>query len=599
MCGIAGIFACENHSPPIQETELALIRDSMISRGPDSSGLWISENKTIGFAHRRLAIIDLSMTGAQPMHSQNGFYSIVFNGEIYNYRELKVWLKGKGYQFHSKSDTEVLLHLYEEKGPEMVHGLRGMFAFAIWDELKRGLFLARDHFGIKPLYYSHEGRTFRFASQVKSLLAGGGIQTTPDPAGRVGFFLLGSVPEPHTLYKEIRALPAGSTLWIDTKGNQKLETYFSIKEEYSKPIDNESKVQPNDALDQLREGLLDSVRYHLVADVPVGVFLSSGLDSTTLVALASELNSSKLKTVTLNFKEYMGTENDEAPLAEMVAQYYNTSHKTFQLTSEDFNASLSHIFESMDQPTIDGVNSYFVSKVAAQFGLKTAMSGVGADEIFGGYSSFTQIPKLVEATRHIPLGRNIGKVFRWISAPILKYLTSPKYAGIFEYGSSYGGAYLLRRGLFMPWELPQILDGDLVREGWRELQPLLHLEETTKNIKSKFLKVSALEMEWYMRNQLLRDADWAGMAHSVEIRTPFVDKELFRLICLLHKSGVVPNKLQMAGTPKKAIPNEVLTRPKTGFSIPAYQWFPKGESNSPDIGGARDWAKKIYQTLKV
>lgn len=595
MCGIAGVFNSDKSNPPIQKTELLLIRDAMISRGPDSSGLWISKNKTIGFAHRRLSIIDLSEAGAQPMHTRNGFYSIVFNGEIYNYRELRERLKSKGRQFHSKSDTEVLLHLYEEKGRAMIHDLRGMFAFAIWDSRKQGLFLVRDHFGVKPLYYSHEGGTFRFASQVKSLLAGGGIETTPDPAGRVGFFLLGSVPEPHTLFKEIRALPAGSTLWIDSKGNQNLEVYFSIREEYSKLNNNGSKIKTRDALDQLREGLLDSVRHHLVADVPVGVFLSSGLDSTTLAALASELQSSGLQTVTLSFKEYAGTENDESILAETVAKSYNTSHKTFRFTSDDFNTSLSHIFDCMDQPTIDGVNSYFVSKAAAQTGLKTALSGIGADEIFGGYPSFIQIPKIVDATRLTPFGRNFGKIFRWISAPMLKRLTSPKYAGIFEYGSSYGGAYLLRRGLFMPWELPLVLDEDMIKEGWRELQPLLHLEETTKNIHSKFLKISALEIEWYMRNQLLRDTDWAGMAHSLEIRTPFVDIELFRTVCSLHKNAFIPNKSAMAGTPKTALPNEVLTRPKTGFSIPVYQWSSKDQGSASCIGGPRDWAKKAYQ----
>jgi asparagine synthase (glutamine-hydrolysing) len=595
MCGIAGILAHDNNRPRVQENELTTIQNAMIERGPDGSGIWISKNRSIGLAHRRLSIIDLSPTGSQPMHTKNGHFSIVFNGEIYNYRELRKELESKGYQFESTSDTEVLLYLYEDIGEEMVHSLRGMFAFAIWDEREKNLFLSRDHFGIKPLYYSHENGTFRFSSQVKALLAGGAIKTTPDPAGHVGFFLLGSVPEPYTLYKEIHSIPAGSTLKIDSQGRLKLNTFFSINKEYSAITNDSNEIDSHELQAKLRTSLLDSVKYHLVADVPVGLFLSSGLDSSTLVGLASEINTTKIQTVTLKFQEFLGTENDEAPLAEIVAKHYETTHQSIQISSDEFNSNLNHIFSSMDQPSIDGINTYLVSKVAAQLGLKTAISGIGADEIFGGYSSFSQIPSLVKKSRSIPFSNNIGKTFRLISGPILKHFTSPKYAGIIEYGSSYGGAYLLRRGLYMPWELPEVLDYSMVRDGWSELQPLIRMEETTKNIKSNFLKISALELEWYMRNQLLRDADWAGMAHSIEIRTPFVDKELFQAICLFHRNGNTPNKQAMAKTPKNSIPEKILNRTKTGFSIPHYQDYLKAKRNTSKTNGTREWAKKVYQ----
>ena len=215
MCGIAGIFAYGPSARPVDREELLRIREAMIARGPDGAGLWISPDQRIGLAHRRLAIIDLSEAGAQPMATADGRLHITFNGEIYNYQVLRRELEAKGYRFHSHSDTEVLLHLYADRGQDMVHALRGMYTFAIWDEHKKGLFLARDPFGIKPLYVADNGHTIRVASQVKALLKGGAVDTTLEPAGHVGFFLWGHVPEPYTLYKGIRALGAGTSLWID------------------------------------------------------------------------------------------------------------------------------------------------------------------------------------------------------------------------------------------------------------------------------------------------------------------------------------------------------------------------------------------------
>jgi len=234
MCGIAGIFAYGASAPPVDQEELLRIREHMINRGPDGAGLWISPDRRVGLAHRRLAIIDLSQTGAQPMATADGRYRITFNGEIYNYRELKKELQAKGYVFHSNSDTEVLLHLYADRGEDMVHALRGMYAFALWDERKKGMFLARDPFGIKPLYYADDGTAIRVASQVKALLAGGAIDTTIEPAGHVGFFLWGHVPEPYTLYKGIRALPAGTSLWIDASGPKPSRQFFNVTEELAK-----------------------------------------------------------------------------------------------------------------------------------------------------------------------------------------------------------------------------------------------------------------------------------------------------------------------------------------------------------------------------
>ena len=232
MCGIAGIYAYHYAAGSVVRTELQLIRDHMAARGPDGAGEWYSQDERVGLGHRRLSIIDLSDRAAQPMASADGKCVITFNGEIYNYRQLRALLEKKGCVFRTQSDTEVLLHLYAKKGAAMVDDLRGMFAFALWDAEKQALFLARDPYGIKPLYYADDGWTLRFASQVKALLAGQKVSRDPEPAGWVGFCLFGSVPEPFTTYQEVRSLPAGSTLWVDRIGTREVKQYFSIAEVY-------------------------------------------------------------------------------------------------------------------------------------------------------------------------------------------------------------------------------------------------------------------------------------------------------------------------------------------------------------------------------
>jgi asparagine synthase (glutamine-hydrolysing) len=247
----------------------------------------------------------------------------------------------------------------------------------------------------------------------------------------------------------------------------------------------------------------------------------------------------------------------------------------------------------MDQPTTDGVNSYFVSKAAKKAGLKVALSGLGGDEMFGGYPSFSQIPRVVNMLGPIKNLPILGKAFRIVSYPFLKHMTSPKYAGLFEYGGTYSGSYLLRRGMFMPWELPQLLDGEMVREGWRELQTIIRLEETISKIENPYRRVSAFEMCWYMRNQLLRDTDWAGMAHSIEIRVPLVDVELLRNVTPLLGRASSPGKKEMASTPVKPLPQEVIERGKTGFSIPTRQWILENHKELRERG-LRGWAKFVY-----
>jgi asparagine synthase (glutamine-hydrolysing) len=579
----------------VSRESLQRVSDAMRQRGPDGAGIWVTDDCRAGLVHRRLSIIDLTEAGAQPMAAFGGRVHITFNGEIYNHRALRLELEEDGHRFHSLSDTEVLLHLYLRHGREMLCRLRGMYAFAIHDARDGSLFLARDPFGIKPLYYADGGRSFCFASQVKALLQFEGIDRSPQPAGHIGFFLWGAIPEPYTMYKGVRALPAGSAMTVSREGRMAQYRYCDISEEIAH-AEAEGRVRRLDAAwrEALNEAVRDSVRHHLVADVPVGVFLSSGIDSATLAAHAREAAAQKLHTLTLGFEEFRGTVNDEVPLAEKMARHLGAQHATHWITRQEFADERERLFAAMDQPTVDGVNTYFVSKAAAQSGLKVALAGLGGDELFQGYPSFADVPRMVRFGMPFRCLRGLGQGFRLVSEPLLRRFTSTKYSGILEYGGSWGGAYLLRRGMFMPWELPRILDAEVVKAGWAELQPLARLELDTARIIAPGLKVSALEICWYMRNQLLRDADWASMAHSLEIRVPFVDLELIRKVVALGAGGQPICKADLAQTPVTPLPQEILRRPKTGFSVPVRDWLAQSDDKLGAMRGLRGWSRHVY-----
>jgi asparagine synthase (glutamine-hydrolysing) len=598
MCGIAVIFAYDSRAAVVDRTRLLRCAERMTCRGPDGHGLWVAKSERVALGHRRLAIIDPTDRGAQPMMTPDGATVVSFNGEIYNYREIRSRLEKKGYCFRTGTDTEVLLHLYADQGEAMVHELRGMFAFALWDERTHRLFIARDPFGIKPLYYADNGQVFCAASEVKALLAFGEIDTRPEPAGHVGFFLWGHVPEPYTLYKGIRSLPAGSTMWIGRQGPMPARSYADLTAVLAAAELGSPSGDLRETTEQLHAALLDSVRHHLVADVEVGVFLSSGLDSAIVTALATELGG-HIRTVTLGFDEYRGGPADEIPTAKLIAQHYGTEEHVAWITREHFRTEFDRLLDRMDQPTIDGVNSYFVAQAASQLGLKVALSGLGGDELFAGYASFHQIARLVKGTGFIPGRRLLGRGFRVLSAPFLKRFTSPKFAGLLEYGGDFSGGYLLRRGLFLPWELPELLDGELVREGWNELQTMVRLDRTTEGISSNRLKVSALETTWYMRNQLLRDTDWTGMSHSLEIRVPLVDWTLWQTVAPLISAQPSLGKRAMAQSPRKPLPAVVIDRPKTGFNVPTNIWLEPRRGQRHLQRGMRGWAKHVYDSISV
>lgn len=597
MCGIAGIYAYRSSALPVDRSELRAICDHMAARGPDGRGEWYSENNRVGLAHRRLSIIDLTDRAAQPMASADGQLVISFNGEIYNYRELKKELEAKGRVFRTESDTEVLLHLYAEKGEAMLGDLRGMFAFALWDARKQALFLARDPYGIKPLYYSDDGKTVRFASQVKALLAGGQVDTAPEPAGHAGFFLWGSVPAPWTLYRGIRNLTAGHYLWVTENGAGQPTPFCIIADILAEAAATPAQGSRDEALEAIGAAVRDSIRAHLVSDVPVAMFLSAGLDSAMITALATQ-HGERPHTLTLAFAEYSGTQNDEAPMAEQLAAKLGTRHATLMVRRADFEEDREKLLAAMDQPSIDGVNTWFVARAAASQGIKVALSGVGGDELFASYPSFVELPRITRYARPFSRIPGLGKCLRQMSAQFLSRHTSPKYAGLLEYGGSLCGAYLLRRGLYMPWELPQVMDSGMARQGWQDLQTIEQLNRTVGGspvfAHRSRLSISALEMSWYMRNQLLRDTDWTGMAHSLEIRVPFVDVTLLQTIAPWLAAYPRITKSEIAAHIAPQLPTELLSKPKTGFSIPVRDWLMTGQPVQKERG-LRGWARYIHK----
>ena len=595
MCGINGLFRYAGPASGNDRAELTRTRDHMRARGPDGHGEYWSADGRLGLGHRRLAIIDLSERGHQPMASADDATVISYNGELYNFRELRAELEHDGVTFRSDTDTEVILQLYRRHGAAMLTRLRGMFAFAIWDAAKQGVLVARDPYGIKPLYTSDSGGVFRFASQVKALLAGGQVSREPDPAGVTGFFLWGSVPDPFTIYRDIAALPAGSSQWIDRSGAREPIAYTSLPAIFTVP--DAPAPTPEAIRAEVRAAVADSVRAHLIADVDVGLFLSSGIDSAALLGLIRDTGRSRVKAVTLAFDEFRETARDEAPLAARMAEKYGADHIVRHVDRAEFDEVLPAILDAMDQPSIDGVNTWLVSMAAKEAGLKVALSGVGADEILAGYPSFTEIPRWVRMMRLPAKVPKLGVMARKLLSLADGGLARPKLAGMAEYGGSYPGAYLLRRGLFLPFELGAVLDDDMIAAGLARLMPLNRLEQDalTPLPAAPVARVAALESCQYMRNQLLRDSDWAGMAHSIEIRTPFVDIALLdRLAPLVPFMGGGVGKAALAAAPAAPLPPEVATRPKTGFSVPTERWLANGTTTA--MGSAsRAWAERLMR----
>jgi asparagine synthase (glutamine-hydrolysing) len=588
MCGIAALYSWDPRADGVSRRELDAISERMIPRGPDAHGEWISPDGRVGLASRRLAIIDPTPDSQQPIESAETGCVIVFNGEIYNYAELRASLVRQGVTLHSHGDTEVLLRLYEREGARMLPRLRGMYAIAIWDPRDRSLFLARDPYGIKPLYFANDGRTVRIASQVKAILAGGAVSRTVDPAGAAGFFLTGSIPEPFTFHEAIRCVEAGTWLVVRESGISEAQKHYSIPEVYCGAMGRQGFARLTEPGILLRELIDESVRYHLVSDVPVGVFLSSGLDSTALTLAAQRISSQALRSFTVGFAEENRFVESEAPLAARFAAFAGTVHTTRIVTRQEFLADYDRILDQMDQPTIDGVNTWFVSKAAHEAGIKVALSGLGGDELFGGYPSFREVPRI----------RRIGRVAaraprlteRLFSLAAGAGFGNPKLPALTRLGRTWGGAWLVKRGLFMPWELTGVLGRDAAEAGLARLGYLDRVDAVADaSPEQPFARVAALESSFYMRNQLLRDTDWASMAHSVEVRTPLVDASLLRQLAPVLIAIGRGGKLELGAM----LPSWIAEQKKIGFSIPLASW-----ADLPPDGTSmrmRSWASRVFQ----
>lgn len=593
MCGINGILRRSPEAPPVELSRLITCRDRQARRGPDDAGSWVSPCGQLGLGHRRLSIVDLSPAGAQPMSTPDGRFTVVLNGEIYNYRELRAELSAQGFPFRSQSDTEVILALYSRYGAQFLPRLRGMFALALWDQGEQSLLLARDPLGIKPLYWAEEQGQLLFASQVKALAAVL-ADTQVDPVGLAGFLLWGSVPEPRTIRRAIRALPAGCWLRVEDGRLDGPNSFYQVK------LDQGVPDESSDATSLVATALADSVRAHLVADVPVALFLSAGLDSSLLAALASRGRAEPLTTLTLAFDELAGTDHDEAPLARETARRLGTDHRERRVGRERFASLWAEVADAMDQPSIDGFNTYLVAQLVREEGFKVVLSGLGGDELFGSYPSFTDVPGLRRLARR---GRWLGPLGGlWPLVSRLAFPGRPKLAGLLRHGGDLPGAYFLRRGLFLPEELPALLGKATAQEALAAYNPSLdgqRILEQAGDLETlghqPWLAVHQLETHLYMRNQLLRDADWASMAHSVELRVPLVDEPL--RTALARTAFALPRRLGKAGLVRAVapeLPAEVFTRPKSGFYIPVAEWMAPGAKGGSSRGaGSRRLALAV------
>lgn len=586
MCGIAGIFNYSD-SQPVNFNYLNKMSKHMFTRGPDAEGIWRDDTNGIAFVHRRLAIQDTSSAANQPLMSAYTGNQIVFNGEIYNFHKLRKELECDGFKFLTNSDTEVLLYLYENKGTEMLKYLRGMYAFAIWDTKNHSLFCARDPFGIKPFYFVNDGKTFAFASQVKTLLQLPSVSVEPDSVGLAGYFIMGSIPEPYTSFRQIKPLEPDSYIVIDSfkcnykKGKTILSVFLN---EANKTVTAESVF----------DSFTDSVKYHMVSDVEVGTFLSSGLDSTMISSVASMYSPGKIRAITAGFKEFQGTDRDETVFASQIADIYKLKHEISWIEKNDFNRSINKIFTMMDQPSIDGINTYLISEIAAKSGLKVILSGIGGDELFGGYSEFTSIPRLVAIGKLIPKGKEIGRLLRKTADLIVKNRYS-KYKSILEYGTNYCDSFLLRKSVVLPWNLDKEIFNEIITINSIEevINSIQEISADLSLIQNNKLKVSYLEIAQYLRNQLLRDADWASMAHSLEIRVPFLDIPLLKSAVAYLSSNKNTCKKDIARLLNPLLPDSILNKKKTGFSIPINKWI-STEINDSRSYNLRNWGKIVY-----
>jgi len=579
MCAIAGAFFFDEvKNKNFTKKIIKKMCDEMYRRGPDHTGYWFDEKDNIGLGHNRLAIIDLTKEANQPIISICDRYVIVFNGEIYNYKKLREELITLGEIFETNSDTEVLLKLYILYDKKMLLKLRGMFAFAIWDKKEKSCFLARDPYGIKPLYWAVVDGGILFASQVKALLSTGIVKKNINTKGKLSFWLLGNIAEPETWFTDIKCLKSGHYCSFSKHSKKiSLNKYIDINKIWLKAIKN--KKTKLDVQKTINNAVKNTIKNHLVSDVPIGVLLSGGIDSASLVAHLVELKQN-VQAITISFKEYENSKIDEVPRAKKLAEYYKINHHIRVVTKEEFLKDWSNILTAMDQPSIDGINTWYACKAAKELKLKVVLSGIGGDELFMGYPSFSQIPVLVNLLniiKYVPANKCI---INFIGL-ILGYITkNKKWRSLYEHGSNLHSAFWLKRGIFNVSEINKIENNCRLKK--IDIIKLIK-KQVGQLSKNKAIAIGQMESQIYLRNQLLRDSDWASMYHGVELRTPLVDvfllNELQDVISNFKKYN---GKKMLAHSADKNVPEYITKSFKTGFSIPVSKWIKEKKIRKQD-----------------
>jgi asparagine synthase (glutamine-hydrolysing) len=592
ICGIAGEGAEANER--VLERMLAALRH----RGPDDSGRLLAPRIVLG--SRRLSIIDLP-GGRQPIASEDGRVVVVFNGEISNFRELRRELEALGHHFSTRSDTETIVHAYEEWGEDCPSKLDGMFAFAVAEfaDAERSrpqrLLLARDRLGIKPLYYTLAGGQLIFASEVRALLAGGAVERRIAPDALATYLLFGSVSEPATIVEHICSLPPAHRLSL--RLDRPLEAirpqpYWRLADEARRRRETPPR-SAEQATRETRELLERAVRSHLAADVPLGVFLSSGMDSTALAALASR-ESSSIHAFTLIFSE---EEFSEAQQASATARRFGANHKQLLLRGEEALACHQHALLSLDEPSMDGINTWFVSRAARQAGLKVALSGLGGDELFGGYETFRTAPLGAWVNRNLPeaIRKPASRLLERSAAAAGRPDRGRKLASLLREPDRLPHPYFFTRLLFPPDEVAKLIhhDGGFAGEQW-----LREGAEEAANA-DDFSMVSQLEIRGYMVNTLLRDTDAMSMAHSLEVRVPLLDRELVEYVVALPESWKrrrSSRKSLLADALADVLPPEVVALPKRTFTLPWERWL-RGPLHSEVEAGLAEPARALQPFL--
>jgi asparagine synthase (glutamine-hydrolysing) len=579
MCGIFGIVA-RNARVPADVLERATA--SLANRGPDDSGTVIVRDTApelveIGLGNRRLAILDLSPLGHQPMNDPETGNWIVYNGEIYNFRDVRQDLDQAGTKFTSHSDTEVLLRAYARWGEHCLTKFRGMFAFALWDARQHLLFVARDPMGIKPLYYAQSDTYFLFASEVRTLLGTGLLPRRLDQAGLLNYLAFGSACDPLTLAAGIHALPAGHSLTWQS-GAVRQSRYWDLVDDGAATEGPTVNVSPSaaeyrHATSTLQPMLEEAVRLQLVSDVPVGVFLSGGIDSSALVSILSRGGVTPA-TFSIVFRE---ADFSEAEFSRAVAKKFRTDHHEITVSQEDVRSAIPDALRAMDLPTMDAVNTYFVSRETRFAGVKVALSGLGGDETFAGYSNFRTVPRM---ERFANFWKHVPRAARDPLVSALAMLSrasdqNRKLASLLRENGRLVHAYFLSRMLFTPSQV-----SDLFPVSTPEQSALALAEQETLFQRSRPLdpvnRVSYLESRCYMLNTLLRDADFMSMSQGLEVRVPLIDHLLAKTVLALpgswKLSGNTPKRLLVEAL-ENSLPREIVHRVKRGFTLPFEHWM--------------------------